>query len=93
MSGVWQDADTRPIQKNGICPKRIRRHLQGVRAKTPQKIGGGTATVIYNNRPANPELAQFSARQLIEELCARGYKWNKLWLERVTIERKEVVIK
>lgn len=40
----------------------------------------------------NPAFNGMSSRTLIEELKARGYKWDRMWTEEVKVEKRMVVI-
>lgn len=59
-----------------------------------QKLGGGMCrtTKALDTITTNPAFNGITSRTLIEELKARGYKWDKLWMEEVKVERKVVVI-
>ncbi len=62
--------------------------------KRSTKSGGGMyrTTKASDTIATNPAFNGMSSRTLIEELKARGYKWDKMWIEEVKVERKMVVI-
>lgn len=54
-------------------------------------IGGGqSATASDRTAKSNDKFAGITSREILEELQARGYKWNSLWLEKVKIEKQFV---
>lgn len=49
--------------------------------KKPMQMGGGKLTKVF----ANPGLAKFKPRELIEELKARGYKGTLTYEQVITL--------
>lgn len=68
------------------CEKTRRKHTQIIRG------GVSKVTKALDTNATNPAFTGISSRTLIEELKARGYKWDRMWTEEVKVEKRMVVI-
>lgn len=54
-------------------------------------IGGGqSATARDCMARSNEKFSGITSRELLEELKARGYKWDNVWLEKVEVKKQFV---
>lgn len=69
---------------------RARRDRKSGPPNEQQSGGGQSATASDRTAKSNDKFAGITSREMLEELQARGYKWNSLWLEKVKIEKQFV---
>lgn len=91
-------ADARSLPKDcnrpewSICLQRVREQeeIGNLGCQTSSDRGGQSATASDRTAKSNDKFAGITSREMLEELQARGYKWNSLWLEKVKIEKQFV---
>lgn len=91
-------ADARSLPKAcissewGIYLQRVRgqEEIRNLGRQTSSNRGGQSASANDCTAKSNDKFAGITSREMLEELQARGYKWNSLWLEKVKIEKQFV---
>lgn len=97
MQSLRAPADARSLPKASICSKwsidlqRVRGQEEiGNMGRQTSSTWGGSVTASDRTAKSNDKFAGITSREMLEELQARGYKWNSLWLEKVKIEKQFV---
>lgn len=98
MQSLRAPADARSLPKDrnlpewNICLQRVRgqEEIGNLGCQTSSTRGGQSATASDRTAKSNDKFAGITSREMLEELQARGYKWNSLWLEKVKIEKQFV---
>lgn len=72
---AFRKSSKNPNKREDICMECVRRKQEESRVRRKQQQAANEAAIaIEEGRKTNPELANFTARDLILELRARGYK-------------------
>ena len=98
MQSMRAPADARSLPKDCICSKwsiclqRVRgqEEIGNLGRQTSSNRGGQSATARDCMARSNEKFSGITSRELLEELKARGYKWDNVWLEKVEVKKQFV---